>query len=587
MAFYKSGLQYIEIPASVEIIAKGAFQDCIALTTVTFEPGSKLKTIGGRNSEFYNLSFGAFHGCTSLTGIEIPASVEIIEGGAFQDCIALTTVTFEPGSKLKTIGGGFYYEYYHQNLINDYFGAFLNCTSLTTIEIPASVEIIELTAFKGCTALTTVTFEPGSKLKTIEGNTPNSGYTTLSYGAFADCISLTAIEIPANVETIEAGAFHNCTALTTVTFEQGSLLKALGDHSYSSGPYGAFSNCTLLTSIEIPASVEEIGSSAFQGCTALKNVTFEKGSQLKIIGAGSEPDNAWFSYPGAFADCISLTAIEIPANVEIIEAGAFHNCTALTTVTFEQGSLLKALGRYSECSHAIPEGVFSNCKSITSINIPSSVEVIGISAFKNCTALKKVTFAPDSQLKMISFDVNPSIDDCGAFYNCTSLTTIEIPHGVETIGLCAFQHSGLQSIEIPASVKTIGVNAFYKCSSLTTVTFEKGSQLKEMNGFSHSGLQSIEIPASVETIWSAFENCTALTTVTFEKGSQLKRIGMFSFSYCSSLRLFEIGMVTPPDVESSFNSLPSFSILKVPAESVEAYKKATGWNKFSNISALD
>ena len=70
------------------------------------------------------------------------------------------------------------------------------------------------------------------------------------------------------------------------------------------------------TSIEIPASVETIGASAFQFCSSLATVTFENGSQLKTIGGGS------YSY-GAFSDCTALTSIEIPASVETIEAAAF------------------------------------------------------------------------------------------------------------------------------------------------------------------------------------------------------------------------------------------------------------------------
>lgn len=54
------------------------------------------------------------------------------------------------------------------------------------------------------------------------------------------------------------------------------------------------------------------------GCSKLATVTFEKGSQLKTIGGryGS----------GAFANCTALTAIEIPASVETIEATAFDIC---------------------------------------------------------------------------------------------------------------------------------------------------------------------------------------------------------------------------------------------------------------------
>ena len=174
----------IDIPANVETIGTAVFWGCSSLATVTFENGSQLKTIGGGSSYY-----GAFSYCTALTSIEIPASVETIEAAAFKGCSSLATVTFENGSQLKTIGGG-----------SSYYGAFSYCTALTSIEIPASVETIEAAAFKGCSSLATVTFENGSQLKTIGGG---SSY----YGAFSDCTALTSIEIPASVETIKASAF--------------------------------------------------------------------------------------------------------------------------------------------------------------------------------------------------------------------------------------------------------------------------------------------------------------------------------------------------------------------------------------------
>ena len=268
--FYRSKLKSVVIPASVETIEAAAFMGCSSLATVTFEKGSQLKTIGGGYSSYYPNYYGAFADCTALTSIEIPASVETIEAAAFMRCSKLATVTFEKGSQLKTIGGD-YSSYY--------YGVFSDCTALKSIEIPASVETIEATAFKGCSSLATVTFEKGSQLKTIGGGY----YYHYYYGVFSDCTALKSIEIPASVETIEATAFKGCSSLATVTFEKGSQLKTIGGgyYSYSSSYYyGAFCQLKNLMTVDMSActQIETIGECAFYGDFELR--LFKIGTEI-------------------------------------------------------------------------------------------------------------------------------------------------------------------------------------------------------------------------------------------------------------------------------------------------------------------
>ncbi len=426
--FYRSKLKSVVIPASVETIEAAAFMGCSSLATVTFEKGSQLKTIGGGYSSYYPNYYGAFLDCTALTSIEIPASVETIEAAAFMRCSKLATVTFEKGSQLKTIGGDY---------SSSYYGVFSDCTALKSIEIPASVETIEAAAFMGCSSLATVTFEKGSQLKTIGGG--YSSYYPNYYGAFLDCTALTSIEIPASVETIEAAAFMRCSKLATVTFEKGSQLKTIGGDYSSSYYYGVFSDCTALKSIEIPASVETIEAAAFKGCSSLATVTFEKGSQLKTIGGGYY-SSSYSYYYGAFLDCTALTSIEIPASVETIEATAFKGCSSLATVTFEKGSQLKTIG--GGYYYHYYYGVFSDCTALKSIEIPASVETIEATAFKGCSSLATVTFEKGSQLKTIGggYYSYSSSYYYGAFCQLKNLMTVDMSActQIETIGECAF-----------------------------------------------------------------------------------------------------------------------------------------------------
>lgn len=385
-AFYKmKTIENLILPHTLTIINDSEFyQNSLKSIIIS----SNVETIG----EY------AFYECP-LKSINIPASVKAINKAAFMNCSSLATITFSKGSMLTKICGGKGFLSHGEKY---YYGAFANCTALTSIEIPANVEIIEEAAFKNCTALTTVTFENNSSLKTICGATYDYSYYG---GAFSDCISLISIEIPASVETIEAAAFKGCSKLATVTFEKGSQLKTIGGgYSNSSDYYGAFSDCPI-TSIEIPASVETIEAAAFKGCLALAKITFEKGINLKKISGGySENRNTdgYFYGHGAFAKCTALTSIEIPASVEVIEPEAFSGCSALITVSFEHESQLKIIqGSYEKIyvghspngyNRYYRSGGFRGLANLTTFDASncSQIESIEPSAFYHCSKLQSV-----------------------------------------------------------------------------------------------------------------------------------------------------------------------------------------------------
>ena len=139
-------LREIHIPANIESIGYRAFRSCKKLATVIFEKSSQLKTIGGGYHS--DIDYGAFSYCTALTSIEIPASVETIEASAFMNCSSLTTITFEKGSQLKTIGGGYYSSSSYSNVY--YYGAFCSLKNLVTVDMSACTQVETIDKYAFC-----------------------------------------------------------------------------------------------------------------------------------------------------------------------------------------------------------------------------------------------------------------------------------------------------------------------------------------------------------------------------------------------------------------------------------------------------
>ena len=296
----------------------------------------------------------------------------------------------------------------------------------------------------------------------------NYAVTSIERGAFYGCTGLTSVNIPSSVNTIGSDAFYICEKLNAVTFKTDSQLTNIGE--------GAFYECTSLTSITIPNNVTSIGDYTFSHCTGLTSITIPKSvtsigdlAFYKCTGLTSItiPNSVTSIGDYAFDDCTSLTSITIPNSVTSIGDGAFDGCIGLTSITIPNTVT------------NISDGAFCNCIGLTSITIPNSVTSIAERVFYGCIGLTSITI-PNSVT---------SIGDY-AFYGCTGLTSIIIPNSVTSIGEYAFPYcTGLTSITIPNSVTSIGDYSFFGCTNLTNIFIRKELDI------SHA-----KIP-SVTTIW--------------------------------------------------------------------------------------
>ena len=173
---------------------------------------------------------------------------------------------------------------------------------------------------------------------------------------------------------------------------------------------------------------------------------------------------------------------------------------------------------------------FYECSGLTSVNIPSSVTSIGGAAFQYCSGLTSVTI-PSSVTSIGEY----------VFAYCHSLTSVTVSEGVTSISAFAFAGcTSLTSVTIPEGVTSIGESAFQNCTGLQSVTIPEGvTDIREYAFYRCSGLTSITIPSSVTSIGvAAFSDCTGLTSVTIPEG--VTSIDNQAFRRCSGLTSIKV-----------------------------------------------
>ena len=128
--------------------------------------------------------------------------------------------------------------------------AFYDCSEMTSVSLPTTLETMGADVFMYCTGLTSVTIP--------------DGVTFISGDFFRGCTSLKSVTLPDSLRETGGCTFMYCTSLTSVRLPATLL----------SISWQMFKDCKSLTSLTIPRSVVDVKQDAFSGCTALKNVTY-------------------------------------------------------------------------------------------------------------------------------------------------------------------------------------------------------------------------------------------------------------------------------------------------------------------------
>eukprot|EP00980_Cylindrotheca_fusiformis_P019827 scaffold6966_cov112-Cylindrotheca_fusiformis.AAC.5 len=381
--------------------------------------------------------------------------------------------------------------------------AFRLCKALVHVQLPATLTSIGEFAFASCFSLKFVQFVSSGSLEPLNNPDLEEGLvefpassTSMQIGncAFGWCHSLRKVIVCSSSTKLGEGAFKCCSRLLSVELPEG--LEVI--------PEFAFDDCQALVQVQLPETLKRIGYCAFSNCKGLK--------RLKFVPEGS-PDTS-SSNPNLEEGTIVFPET---ANLQI-DYGAFMGCLGFRKVII------------CSASTKLGGGVFSNCRSLLSVELPDGLQVIEQELFGCCVSLEAVKI-PSSVIKIGET----------AFSHCSSLTSLDFPHGLLEIGQQAFFWCrSIETLHVPSTVSSIGSGAFEFCKILTHITLPL--TLKRIEERMFKGccqLEFIDIPSAVTFIGKrAFLYCNSLSHIRIPPS--VESIVHNAFIGCSSLISIEV-----------------------------------------------
>jgi hypothetical protein len=196
------------VPESIEVIGDHSFENCVNIETIKFDGLWRLKVIGDRD----------FAGCSLLHSITIPALTEQLDGSAFANCL-IVEIQVAPGNVNFKIEGSQLVTSDGTELVR-YFGVDRE------IFVGKKVRFLGKSCFEGFKHIVEIEFELGSELERIGA------------AACRGCDSLWSIDIPASVQILEESSFEGCRKLESCSIAEDSSVVTIGDR--------AFAKCTSL-----------------------------------------------------------------------------------------------------------------------------------------------------------------------------------------------------------------------------------------------------------------------------------------------------------------------------------------------------
>lgn len=466
-AFNGSNIRRLSLPSSLNCLKSGWCAETKELKKVTIQPNNKNfmniddKMIIGKsdsdNDEYDVLLFvrrdiekvtipsfikkiDAFSfSLSSIKSIEIPQHVTDICENAFQFCVNLQKVTFQPNSELRKIGKNAFH-----------------IVSIRSISIPKHVIKIEKNCFYQCDSLEKIEIDPDSELQKIERM------------AFSET-KIEKLVFPSNLSELESGW---CDGLKNLI-----EIKIMENNQY----FKKYNENMIVGKSDQKSDIFDILVFVNRNVNSIIIPP-----EIKIIA----------SYALSYS---LITQIYIPQNVTELCEGVFHNCKNLRHIEFSPDSELKIIGPVSFYKTKIERMTIPASVSTLSnrwISRAENLRVIEIDP--NNQFYKKF-----NDKMIVGKTNSKSKDfDTLVFVNRDIKTVMSFPPNIKRIASNAFAYSSLQSISLLSSIESIGDSVFFMCTQLESIYIPENSQLVVIDHFAFvfSSIKSIFIPSKVTRI---------------------------------------------------------------------------------------
>ena len=421
--------------------------------------------------------------------------------------------------------------------------AFENLKAIKKLHIPSSVNYIEKNAFRGCDNIERVYIDDIASWCKIDFENKESNPLWSGSKLYVGIHEVNEIEYDETFDNINKYAFIGCLSLKKLTL--GSNIKSIGDYAFD----GCLNLKTVYSYNPTPISY---------GKVSFSSTTYEGTLYVPRNVLGTYRNN----YP--WSTFAKIAAIEGP-DCDFEVNGLYYNVVDLVNRTCEVTFDTPYYSSYNQEEIVIPESVqyqgrtfqvvgishdaFNGSKLVKKLTIPKSIKTIGKNAFYDCSGLSELNI--DNQIEKVQADLSklplttvkftgagttiPNwlknnrniknvVFDCSnveavadsAFYNCTSLTTIELPHSVKQIGTASFEEcKSIAEFRMPQELDSIKPCAFKNCQSLSRLAFERNLKVIGSEAFlGCTGITTLNITAGIDSIAnSAFNKCTGITTL--------------------------------------------------------------------------